>query len=219
MKSFTRLFLLVLFLTVSSVSAIAQESGGVKGKVRTTRGDGIAAVTITARQNGEDVKSATSDAKGNFVLENLKAGTYNLVFSKNGYSSGVLYNVEVKKKKIGDLKERLILTVDQGSQVIVKGTVFDNEGRSVGGVKVEIERILSDGSTKKLGVSYTSYGEDPGVLGGEGNARGDFSFRFSEGAAKYRVTASLKDATASKEIEVESAAIYRLAITLKSPSK
>ena len=219
MKDFVNFVLLFLLLTVTGVFAVAQESGGVKGKVRTTKGDGIAAVTITARQNGEDVKSATSDAKGNFVLENLKAGTYNLVFSKSGYSSGVLYNVEVKKKKIGDLKERLILTVDQGSQVIVKGTIFDDAGRSVGGVKVEIEKILSDGSTKKLAVSYTSFGEDPGVLGGEGNARGDFSFKFSEGAAKYRVTASIKDATASKEVEVDGAAIYRLAITLKSPGK
>jgi hypothetical protein len=43
---------------------------------------------------------------------------------------------------------------------------------------------------------------------------GEFTFKFSEGAAKYRVTASAKGASASKEIEVDSAAIYRLAINL-----
>jgi len=201
MKRFANYILLVLILTVSSVFAFGQESGGLKGKVRTAKGDGIAAVTVTARQNGEDVKSATSGADGNFVLENLKAGTYNLVFSKSGYSSGVLYNVEVKKKRVSDLKERLILTVDQGSQVIIKGSVFSPDGRSVGGAEIKIERVTSDGSIKKVGTAVSTYS-------------GEFTFRFAEGSAKYRVTASMKDAKASKEVEVDGAAIYRLAITL-----
>lgn len=194
-------------------SAIAQETGGVKGKVRSPKGEGIAAAIVTARQNNEDVKSTTADAKGNFVLENLKPGAYNLVFSKSGYSSGVLYNVEVKKK-ISDLGGRLILTVDRGTQVIIKGTIFDQTGRSIAGVKVDIEKISSDGSTNKIGSTYTSSGNDPGIRGGDGSARGEFTFRFSEGAAKYRVTAKMKNFTASKEIEVDSAAIYRLALTL-----
>lgn len=214
MKLFKYFFLLGWLLTFSSIAAAAQETGGLKGKVRTAKGEGIAAAMVTARLKGEDVKSTTADAKGNFILEGLKAGNYNIVFNKNGYSSGVLYNVEVKKKKTSDLGERLVLSVDQGTQVIIKGSVFAADGRSVGGVKVDIEKVLSDGSTKKIGSVLTSYGNDPGVRGGDGNARGDFTFKFSEGAAKYRVTASMKDSTASKEIEVDSAAIYRLAITL-----
>ncbi len=69
--------------------------------------------------------------------------------------------------------------------------------------RVEIEKVLSDGSFKKVGSSYT-------------NISGEFTFRFSEGASKYRVTAKAKDAASSKEVEVTSAAIYRLAITLKT---
>ena len=202
-----RLVLLILFVAVSVGIALAQETGSVKGKVRTTKGEGIAGVSITARQNGEDVKSTTSDNKGNFQLEGLKPGVYNLVFSKNGYGSGLMYNVGVQKKKTNDLGDRLILTIDQGTQVIIKGTVFDQDGRSVAGAKVEIEKVSSDGSTQKIGTSSTSYGGEP-------NARGEFTFKFSEGATKYRVTASVKGASASKEIEVSSAAIYRLAITL-----
>ena len=178
----------------------AQETGGLKGKVRTAKGEGIAAATVTARQNGEDVKSTTADAKGNFVLENLKTGDYNLVFSKSGYSSGVL-SIEVKKNKTRDLGGRLVLSVDQGTQIIIKGSVFAADGRSAGGAKVEIERISSDGSAKKVGSVVASYS-------------GEFTFRLAEGETKYRVTASMKDSTASKEIEVTSAAIYRLAITL-----
>ena len=219
MKIYSKIILFASIFFALSFAVDAQETGGVKGKIRTTKGDGIAAATITAKQNGEDVKSAASDAKGNFVIDGLKAGNYNLVFSKNGYGSGVLYNIQVKKKQTNNLGERLILTVDQGTQVIIKGTVFDKDGRSLPGVTVEIEKVLSDGSTKKIGTSFTSYGSDPGIRGGDGNARGDFTFKFSEGAAKYRVTASIKDSTASKEIEVDSAAIYRLAITLEVRSE
>ncbi|CAN5811488.1 hypothetical protein BH24ACI1_BH24ACI1_08700 [soil metagenome] len=201
MNYFSKIIFLLFLSAGCSGLALAQDVGGVKGKVRTTKGEGIAAATITAKQRDEDIKSTTSDAKGNFVLENLKNGTYNLVFTKNGYSSGVMYNVEVKKKKISDLGERLVLTIDQGTQVIIKGSVFAADGRSVGGAEIKIECISSDGSIKKLGSSLSSYS-------------GEFTFKFSEGAAKYRVTASAKGASASKEIEVDSAAIYRLAITL-----
>lgn len=205
MKFFKFFVLLSLVLAFLSLSGFAQKSGGFKGKVRTTKGEGIASAIITARQESADIKSATSDAKGNFVLEGLKAGKYNLVFSKDGFSSGILYNVEVKNKKLGDLGERLVLTVDQGTQIIIKGSVFAPDGRSLGGADIKIERISSDGSVKKVGSSVASYS-------------GEFTFRFSEGAAKYRITASSKNASASKEIVVDNAAIYRLAITLEAKS-
>jgi len=203
MKIYSKIILFTSIFFGLSFAIHAQDTGGVKGKIRATNGDGLAAATVTVRQNGEDVKSATSDAKGNFVLDGLKAGNYNVVFSKSGYGLGVLDNVEVKKKKTRDLGDRLVLTVDQGTLVIIKGSVFSPDGRSVGGAEIKIERISGDGSIKKVGSSVSSYG-------------GEFTFRFAEGAAKYRVTASAKGSTASKEIEVDSAAIYRLAITLNS---
>ncbi len=196
----------ILISAFSSVAAFAQETGGIKGKVRTTRGDGISGVTITARQNGGDIKSVTSDGNGKFVLENLKTGIYNIVFTKNGYSSGLKYDVQVRKGKVGDLGDRLILTADQGTQVIIKGSVFNENGRSVSGAEVKIERISGNGSVQKIGSIYT-------------NESGEFTFRQQEGAAKFRVTASAKGAAASKEVEVSSAAIYRLAITLEVKSE
>ena len=202
MKSLKFLVFAFLILTVSAVLTSAQENGGLKGKVRSTKGDGIASATVTARQNGADIKSATADASGNFVLDDLKSGVYNLVFSKSGYSSGVMYNVEVKKKKVNDLGDRLILNVDQGTLVIIRGSVFAADGRSVGGAEIKIEKVLSDGSMKKVGSSVSSYS-------------GEFTFRFEESAAKYRITASSKGVSASKEVEVDGAAIYRLALNLE----
>jgi hypothetical protein len=197
MKKFV---LLTAIFLVSSISVLAQ-TGGLKGKIRTAKGDGIANVVITARRNGKDVKTAKSDGKGNFTIQGLEAGDYNLVFDGKGYSSALLQNVEVKKDKIRELPDRLVLAVDQGTLVIINGSVFNQDGRSVTGAQVFIEKLNSDGSTKKLGSHYTS-------------ARGEFTFRQPEGAAKYRLTAKLKDTTASKELDVDGAAIYRLAITL-----
>lgn len=201
MKFFTNSILFVIVFSLSGFLVFAQETGGVKGKVRTVKGDSIAGVKITARQKGEDKKSVVSDNSGKFVLENLQPGFYNLVFDKNGYSSGIRYNVEVKRKKVADLGDRLILTVDQGTLVLVKGSVFDQNGRSVYGAKVEMEKISADGARLKIGSVFTSQS-------------GEFTFRQPDETAKFRVTASLKGKSASKEISVESAGIYRVALTL-----
>jgi protocatechuate 3,4-dioxygenase beta subunit len=122
------------------------------------------------------------------------------VFEAKGYSSGVLYKVDVQKKKTSDLGDRLMLTRDRGEQIIVMGSVFFKEGHSVTGAKVEIERINADGSAKHLGTSYT-------------NVSGEFSFRTID-ASKLRITASYKGVSGTKEIEVTDPAIYRLAISL-----
>lgn len=201
----TIVFASVLFLSFAAAASAAFAQTGVKGKVRTARGAGVAGATVTARQKGEDVKTVVTDANGEFVLENLESGLYNFVFTKSGFSSGTKYNVEVKKNKITDLGDRLILTTDQGTLVIVKGSVFNQDGVSVYGAKIEIERIAENGSARKVGTGYTS-------------EAGEFTFRFPEGAAKFRVTASAKGASASKEVSVSGeAAVYRTAITLNLP--
>lgn len=208
MKFYSKFLLLITLFAVSAAAALAQNTGGVKGKVRTTKNESIENVSVTARQNGKDVKTVTTDANGIFVLDGLTEGEYNFLFSKNGYTSGVRYNVEVKKNKIRDLGDRLILTVDQGTQVIIRGIVFDAGGRSVRGANIEIEKKQSDGSFKRVGATTSSYGVEPLTTG-------EFVFRFPEGAAEYRITASAKGVSDSKEVSVTSAAVYRLALTLK----
>ena len=190
----------MLLFVLSSAAVWAQTTGSVKGKIRSNKGEGIQAVTVTARLKGEDVKSVKSDAKGVFTLDGLAPGVYNLVFEKKGYSTGVRYNVEVRLG-LNDLGERLILNLDPGTQVIIKGSVFDKNGRSIPGAKIEIQRIKEDGSTKKADSGMTSQS-------------GEFTFRFPEASAKYRVLASYNGIKNSKDIEVDSAMIYRLAITL-----
>ncbi len=201
LKTRISFILLGLLVVGAAVSAFGQ-TGGLKGKVRNTRGSGIPGATVTARQNGADVRSATANSKGEFVLNGLNNGVYNLVFEADGYASGVLYSVEVRKNKVSDLGERLILSPDQGSLVIVKGSIFFKEGTSVTGAKVELAEVSADGSIRKLGKPTFT------------NISGEFTFRKQPGTAKLRVTASYKSVTGSKDIEVSEPAIYRLAIIL-----
>jgi hypothetical protein len=137
------------------------------------------------------------------VLSGLESGTYNIVFDARGYSTGVKYSVEVKPNQTVDLGDRLYLQTDQGTQVIVRGSVFYKDGTSVRETEVKVERVNPDGSTKKIGTIYT-------------NMYGEFTFRQPEGAAKFRMTVKHKGETAAKEIAVDSAAVYRLAISLST---
>lgn len=195
-------FAAFLFLVVLAVaSAGAQSTGGVKGKVKNMNGDGIAGAEVTARQDGKDVRSTTADRKGSFRLDGLPEGTYNIIFEAPGYTSGAKFGVEIQSGKIRDLGERLILTVDRGTLVLVQGSVFYKDGTSVAGAKVQIDEIRSDGSKRSLGSASTSLS-------------GEFTFRRKEGPARLRITASYKGTSAVKEVEVDSAAIYRVALTL-----
>jgi len=192
------LFLLSVFCVLPSVFA----QGGIKGKVRNNKGNGIAGASVTARLDGKDVKTVNTDSKGSFLMEGLKAGTYNVAVDADGYSMGVKYGVEIKNGSVRDLGDRLILGVDQGTQVIIKGSVFFKEGTSLTAAKVELERVNDDGSTKSLGSTYSNYS-------------GEFSFRPPPGVKKVRVTAKYKGVEASKEIaDISGAGIYRTAITL-----
>ncbi len=191
----------ILVLGLSFFTTVSAQTGGVKGKVRTNSGAGIANANVTIRKDGKDLKSVNANSGGSFVIEGIEPGRYSVVVDAKGYSSGVLYNVEVKKDKVRDLVDRLMLNIDQGSQVILKGSVFFREGTSVTGAKVQIEKINSDGSASRIGSTFT-------------NVSGEFTLRQPEAAAKFRVTATYKGVTGTKEIQVENAAVYRLAITL-----
>lgn len=208
MKHLSKIFLFVTLLAAACAPALAQATGGAKGKVRTTRNVAIDGVKITARKDGKDIKTTTTDKNGAFELIGLEPGDYNLVFDKEGFNSGVFYNLEIKKNKIRDLGNRLVLRPDEGTQVIIRGIVFDRNGRSVRGANIEIQKKQPDGTYQTLRTTTSSYGAEP-------LATGEFVFRFPEqGATEFRVLATAKGVTTSKEISVNSAAVYRLALTL-----
>jgi protocatechuate 3,4-dioxygenase beta subunit len=148
--------LLVLSLALSSgfaprvVGAQGVKTGAIKGKVRGEEGGSVDGVTVTARQGERDVASAQTNRKGEFVITNVPAGSYALAFRKPGLRVGTMQNVVVEAGKTRSLRDRLYLPVDEGSIAFLRGSVFDSNGRSVPGARIEIARLNSDGTARRF---------------------------------------------------------------------
>ena len=180
-------------------------TGGIKGRVRVESGS-PAGVSVIVRQGDRELTRARTDRNGDFTLPGLAPGIYGLTFRKPGLSVGTIEGVEVKAGKTRSLT-RLILSIDEGSIAFIRGSVFNETGLSLPNARVELARILDDGTVKKIDGRIT-------------NETGSFSFRLAPDAAKYRVTAKADGRQpASKDVEVDSAAVYRIAISLQPTAK
>ncbi|HTH50557.1 MAG TPA: carboxypeptidase-like regulatory domain-containing protein [Pyrinomonadaceae bacterium] len=188
-------------LMLSCLLAAAQTTGGVKGKVKNMNGDGIANASISAVRDGKEVKTVRTARSGEFVLDGLESGYYSFVVEAKGYAMGTKSGIEVKSGKVRDLGGNLILTVDRGSQVIIRGSVFYKDGTSVPGCEVEVATVRENGQARTLTTLMT-------------DLSGQFSYRRPDAKATYRFTAKFRGVNASKDLSVESAAIYTVAVNL-----
>jgi len=201
------LFIFALIL-VSAVAAMAQDKtlGAIKGKVRVESGT-PAGVTVVVRRGESEVGRSTTNKDGEFLVSKLTPGIYGLTFRKPGLSIGTIEDVEVKAGKTRSLGDRLVLTIDEGSIAFLSGSVFSADGRSVPNTKVELARILEDGSTKKIDGRITT-------------ETGSFKFRLSPEPGKYRVSVK-PDGTEpiTKDVDIDGAAVYRIALNLPAKGK
>ncbi|HEX8116976.1 MAG TPA: carboxypeptidase-like regulatory domain-containing protein [Pyrinomonadaceae bacterium] len=178
-------------------------TGSIVGRVKVAPGATPGGVSVTVRRGDEEVARHETNAKGEFEFQGLAPGVYGLTLRKAGLEVGRMEDVLVRAGKTVSLKDRLFLGIDDGAIAHIRGSVFDSNGRSVGGAKVELMRVGDDGSVKKL---------DDRVS----NSTGSFAFRLTPERARYRLTAKADGAEpVSEEINVEGAAIYRVALSLK----
>ena len=203
----TRSTLCFCLLFIASVASLAQDknTGSIKGKVRVEKGS-PAGVAVTLLQGEREVSQATTDKRGGFAISRVNPGTYSLKFRKAGLSVGTIDDVAIKAGETRTLGDHLYLTVDEGSITFIRGSVFTEEGRSVPGVRVDLARVGGENSIQKLDSRIT--GET-----------GEFVFRLPPDAGKYRLTLKA-DGTepAEKDVEVDNAAVYRVALTYKKKS-
>jgi hypothetical protein len=198
--------ILGLLLAVLTITCVAQDktTGAIKGKVRVERGSpsGVAVILV---QGDHEVSRTVTDKKGDFLLSRIGPGTYSVKFRKAGLAVGTFDEVTVRAGQTRGLGDRLYLTIDEGSIAFIRGSVFTEDGRSVPGVRVDLERVSGENSRKL----------DSRVTG----ETGEFVFRLPPDAAKYRVTLKA-DGTepASKTVDVETAAVYRVALAYKKKS-
>ena len=196
------LFLFAVTLAFACVASGQDKSlGAIKGKVRVETGT-PAGVTVVVRRGDTEVTRSTTDKNGDFVVSKLTPGKYGVTFRKPGLSIGSLEDIEVKAGKTRSLGDHLVLTIDEGSIAFLSGSVFNAAGRSVANTKVELSRILEDGSTKKIDSRITT-------------ETGSFKFRLSPDAGRYRVSVKPDGAEpVTKDVEIDGAAVYRVALNL-----
>jgi hypothetical protein len=198
---------MVVMLLAAGVSVAQKQDktlGAIKGKVRVETGT-PGGVTVVVRHGEKEVTRSTTDKGGEFLVSRLTPGLYGLTFRKPGLSIGSIEDVEVKAGKTRSLGDRLILTIDEGSIAFVSGSVFNADGRSVPNAKVELSVILEDGSTKKIDGRITT-------------ETGSFKFRLGPEPAKYRVSVKTNGEPVTKDVEIDGAAIYRVALSLPPKS-
>jgi Carboxypeptidase regulatory-like domain len=198
-----------LLIILTAVACLAQErtKGSIKGKVRDERGESISNVTVSAAQGEREAARTTTNRKGEFLLAGLEPGRYVLTFRKPGLSTGTLQDIEVRAGKVMSLADHLILKIDEGSLAFLRGSVFTPEGLSVRGARVELARLEADGTARKIDGRQT--GET-----------GEFVFRLAPDAARYRVTVKAEGSEpVTKDVEIDGAAIYRIALSLEPAQK
>jgi hypothetical protein len=204
---FNKPLFLVLITLIAAAVAVGQDKsfGTIKGKVRVETGT-PGGVTVVVRHGQTEVTRATTDKNGDFVISRLTPGVYGLTFRKPGLSIGSMEDIEVKAGKTRSLGDRLILTIDEGSIAFLSGSVFTADGHSVPNAKVELARIVADGTTKKIDSRVTT-------------ETGSFKFRLSPDPGKYRVSVKRDSAEpVTKDVEIDGAAVYRVALSLPPKS-
>ena len=196
------LFLFAITLAFASVATGQDKSlGAIKGRVRVETGT-PAGVTVVVRRGDTEVTRSSTDKNGDFLVSKLTPGKYGVTFRKPGLSIGSLEDIEVKAGKTRSLGDRLVLTIDEGSIAFLSGSVFNAAGRSVANAKVELLRILEDGSTKKIDSRITT-------------ETGSFKFRLSPDPGKYRVSVKAEGSEpVTKDVEIDGAAVYRVALNI-----
>jgi len=198
--------ILLVMVLAGNVFAQDKRTGGVKGKVRVETGT-AAGVSVVVRQGDLQVAHGLTTRSGEFELTGLKPGRYGVTLRKAGLSVGTIENIEIKAGKPKSLGDRLILTVDEGSIAFIRGSVFNEAGRSVPNVRIELAKVEVDGTTKKIDGRVT-------------NEIGSFVFRLAPEVGKYRITAKPSGGEhVSKDVDIDGAAIYRIALSFKPAAK
>ncbi|MCA1577634.1 MAG: carboxypeptidase-like regulatory domain-containing protein [Acidobacteria bacterium] len=206
MKFEKLILLLVIALGAAGVVGAQDKTlGAIKGKVRVETGT-PGGVTVVVRRGETEVTRTETQKNGDFMVSRLTPGVYGLTFRKPGLSIGTMEDVQVKPGKTRSLGDRLVLTIDEGSIAFLSGSVFTADDRSVPNAKVELLRILEDGTVKKIDGRITT-------------ETGSFKFRLSPEPAKYRVSVKTSGSEAvSKDVEIDGAAVYRVALSLPPKS-
>jgi len=149
---------IILMLFVFSAPHLAQQSGGPKsspttgtitGRVVDSAGEPLAGASIYAGSYSGNVRrtSVTTDSHGDFKIDGLEPGLYNIFASMPGYVSLTRHSDSPNFYRLGD---SVTFTMSKGG--VITGSVIGRNGPLVG-VGLFATRVR-DADGKKLAASY-----------------------------------------------------------------
>ena len=203
----------LVILCLAPAVAFAQQKGSLKGKIEDQKGKPIAGAQVRVlRSRDRSSKETTTDQAGVYSFE-LVPDDYSISFDAEGFLGGSM----VRMKQVEEGKETTVKTIRldkvKSRTSLIRGAVFDIDGRSLAGAKVKLVRVptAEEHQEKKpvesLKRDYTS------------NSRGEFAFRVPARRARYQVTASLSGyKPETKVVDVQEDEAVPLAFSL-TPSR
>lgn len=108
-------YVLLLFLLLVQVTAWAQNTGRINGKVNDDKGQPMAGATVTLRETNA---SAATDNAGMFSFANVRTGRVTLIVSFVGYADAA-QTVNVSSSGQTDVKISLSQSIRAGDEVVV----------------------------------------------------------------------------------------------------
>ena len=99
---------LVLLAALVAPAQAQQFNGTLRGVVQDSTGGVLPGAAISVVEvSTNDTRSLTSDARGSWVLPNLKPGTYRIVVSLDGFKTAAIDNVKLDVQGIRDVEIKL----------------------------------------------------------------------------------------------------------------
>jgi hypothetical protein len=211
-----RKVLLITFVVMCSVvaaSASRQKMGTLKGKIESEKGKPIADADVRAiSSRTRNVKETKTDQAGGYSFE-LEPDDYTVSFDAEGFQGGTLRDMQ----QVEEGKETRVKTIQLQKArrtSLLRGAVFDSDGRSLAGVRLKLVRVPTPDEVKEkkkvdsISMSYIT------------NNRGEFAFRLPSARARYQVTASLSGyKPETKTVDVSEDEAVPLSFSLESLKK
>jgi len=193
-------------------------TGTVQGRVTdAVQGSPLPDVQVEATQNGDGVRSTTTDSDGQYQLAVPPGDGYTFEFEKDGYQSVEYQNVSVEANREESLQPVLQIDEDFDGTGTVQGRIVDAvTGNPVPGVSLDLRAginntngtIVADAETNASGV-YTINGLQAGNYTAEANATGYDTAFFTITSIGGR-TRDIADATINPTQE---GAAYRIVLS------
>jgi hypothetical protein len=198
---------------LTTAPASQHKTGTLKGKIENEKGKPIADADVRVMSSrSRAVKEARTDNSGSYSFE-LEPDDYTVSFDAEGFQGGTLRDMQ----QVEEGKETKVKTIQLQKArrtSLVRGAVFDSDGRSLAGVRLKLVRIPTPDEAKEskklqsLSLSYVT------------NNRGEFAFRLPSARARYQITAALSGyRQATKSVDVSEDESVPLSFSLEPLKK